>query len=288
MVAIDEAHLCKQWGLSNTEKAAFRPDYSRISSLRTILPQDVPFFACSATLAAETLEQLEKLAGFGRGRTLLRTSIDRPEISYVVQRIPDRTQKTYTSLYFLLDEAVDEAGKASPGRIPKTLVFLDSREQIIAAVAIFRLWLQAKDPEGYPAGICNQTIVVYFRDISKRDRKRVYSDFSRVDSPPEVISKTRILFCTEIIAQGANCPDVRRVIQYGLPGCVQSLDLLYQGFGCNVVLKGPPISLTHVSVDIIHLSPIRHPGLIWLSLMPGLASLKVGFLHHTDSFGEAS
>jgi superfamily II DNA/RNA helicase len=188
-------------------------------------------FACSATLAAGTLEQLEKLAGFKRNRKVLRTSIDRPEISYVLQQIPEKTKKTYTSLYFLLDEAIDETGKASPGRIPKTLVFLDSREQIIAAVAIFRQWLQAKDPEGYSTDICNRSIVAYFRDVSERDKRRIYNDFSKVDSPPKVVSKTRILFCTKIIAQGANCPDVERVVQYCLLESVQSLDLLYQRFG---------------------------------------------------------
>jgi superfamily II DNA helicase RecQ len=42
LVAVDEAHLVRQWG------SEFRPAYAQLSLLRSRLPLNTPWFACSA------------------------------------------------------------------------------------------------------------------------------------------------------------------------------------------------------------------------------------------------
>jgi hypothetical protein len=58
LVVVDEAHLVEQWGVK------FRIDYSRLNELRVIVGRQVPWFACSATLAPSTLKAMIKGVGF--------------------------------------------------------------------------------------------------------------------------------------------------------------------------------------------------------------------------------
>jgi superfamily II DNA helicase RecQ len=108
MVAIDETHLISQWG------DGFRKDYSKLAALRGLIPRKVPVIACSATLDLATLKDVIKKAGFKKNVHILRTSIDRPEITHIVQRLEPKTVGTFTGLYFALDEAIDSAKHPTP------------------------------------------------------------------------------------------------------------------------------------------------------------------------------
>ena len=74
LVAVDEAHLVQQWG------SEVRPAYAQLSALRSRLPSNIPWFACSATLDAATLKEVKRSVSFNGNMQLIRTSVDRPEI----------------------------------------------------------------------------------------------------------------------------------------------------------------------------------------------------------------
>lgn len=106
LLAIDECHLVKQW-----EK--FMPQSTMLYQLRQILREDVIWFGCSDTLDAETEALVLNKAGFRSvgeqfyQTMVIRTSINRADLSLSVMPIPRGTKSTFESLFFLLDEAID-------------------------------------------------------------------------------------------------------------------------------------------------------------------------------------
>jgi superfamily II DNA helicase RecQ len=143
LVVIDEAHLVSQWG------KGFRREYARLGQLRSLFGDSVPWFACSATLDAETLEEVKKGAGFAPDVTIIRTSIDRPELVIRIGWIPQTSRQKASALRFIFDEEnptdVEVVSTPKPGRIPKTVVFFDSRKDAYAAMEECRKWLQNSD-----------------------------------------------------------------------------------------------------------------------------------------------
>ena len=105
LVAIDECHLVTQW-------EEFRPAFTLLSELRTILHQDVVWFGCSATLDVTDTKRVLITAGFRRvgNRThqteVIRTSVDRPDVALSVIAMPRNKLDSWDLLYFLLVDAV--------------------------------------------------------------------------------------------------------------------------------------------------------------------------------------
>ena len=126
MVTIDECYLVKQWG----EK--FRQAYSTLHTLRSILPHKVVWFGCTATLDKDTEEAILHHAGFRQlgnnpyETEILRTSINRTDLSLCICPIPRKQLTKWDRLFFLLDSATRPQGTATPEQIPKTIVFIDS------------------------------------------------------------------------------------------------------------------------------------------------------------------
>lgn len=87
LVAIDECHLVLQW-------EEFRPAFTLLGELRSILRADIVWFGCSATLDSKAEKRVLDTAGFrmvGNGMhqtEVIRTSVDRPDVSLSVIPIP--------------------------------------------------------------------------------------------------------------------------------------------------------------------------------------------------------
>jgi superfamily II DNA helicase RecQ len=101
MVAIDEVHLVSQWG------DGFRKDYAKLVALRGLIPRKVPFIACSVTLDQMTLKDVIQKAGFKKDVDIFRTSVDWPEITYIIQHLEPKTVSTFAGLHFTLDKGVN-------------------------------------------------------------------------------------------------------------------------------------------------------------------------------------
>ena len=87
LVAINECHLVMQW-----EK--FRPAFTLLGELRTILHKDIVWFGCSATLDEASETRVLDTAGFRAvgnrmyQTEIIRTSVDRPDVALCVVPIP--------------------------------------------------------------------------------------------------------------------------------------------------------------------------------------------------------
>ena len=58
---------------------------------------------------------------------VIRTSVNRGDISFSVHALPRNKTTSFEALYFLVSRAVDDDGVSTPERIPKAVVFVDSR-----------------------------------------------------------------------------------------------------------------------------------------------------------------
>ena len=209
LVVIDEAHLVSQWG------RGFRTDYARLGQLRSLFGGSIPWFACSATLDAESLQELKKGAGFEQDVRIMRTSIDREELVIRIGWIPTGSRKKASALRFLFDEGArkDAESALMPCQIPKTIVFFDSKKEAYDAMAACRNWLEESEDHRYSKKQAGETVKVFHRDTAKFDKQSIIATFQR----PAEESPIRVIFATEALGMSVNLPDVRRVVQYRLP-----------------------------------------------------------------------
>jgi superfamily II DNA helicase RecQ len=103
LVVVYELHVVKQWGCE------FRKQYGRLSSRRWKLGTGIPWFGITATLPDKTLEVVKKSVVFKEDVRVIRTSVDRPEISLIIQQIEQNKTKTFEGLYFVLDTVINSS-----------------------------------------------------------------------------------------------------------------------------------------------------------------------------------
>ena len=84
LVAVDEAHCISQWGYD------FRPSYLKISSIRELISEKVPFLALTASATPQVTEDIMNKLEF-RNRNVLKTSFERKNISYLVRKVEDKS-----------------------------------------------------------------------------------------------------------------------------------------------------------------------------------------------------
>src|SRR5258706_5541910 len=224
VVAVDELHLVALWG------SGIRPQYAQLSLLRRRLGGDIPWFGCSATLDQTTLDIARKMTGFQPSCEFFRSSVDRPEIKLIVETIQPRTTKRFTSLFFVLLHAKTD-GLPTPERIPKTVIFIDSRRDIQKCAECLREWLKKLLAGVMNDRDCRQIIQVYHSHTTLNDKNTIYDEFSKADS------KIRIMVATETLGTGVDLSDVKRIVQYGFP-LDRLLCVLIQRFGRAARMAG--------------------------------------------------
>jgi superfamily II DNA helicase RecQ len=209
LVAVDEAHLVAHWG------RAFRTEYARMQQLRALLGKNVPWFACSATLDQATLETVKQGCGFLPDVKVQRTSINRPELVLRLGKIPKNKRRAFTALRFLFKEGevVGPVRETAHLNIPKTVVFFDTKNEIYWALGKCREWLEKSDKHRYTPRQIQCTIRVFHRTTAQHDKEATIAEFRQL----AMESSVRIIFATEALGIGVNIPDIRRVVQYGIP-----------------------------------------------------------------------
>lgn len=202
-VAIDELHLVNDW-------RNFRCEFSELHVLRSRLPVHVPYLGVSATLDKKTLSIVRKDAGFDDCQ-LLKTSIDRPEIStYII--FMEGNQNNFEDLRRFFPINLE----SPPYDIPKTVFYFDSK---IKLNSFIRLATDVWFPEwGYPAE-AYRWIAGYHADMAEWDKQRLSSIFERPDCPEDSTQGSPIRFwgASEAYGTGADNPDIKNIINYLIP-----------------------------------------------------------------------
>jgi superfamily II DNA helicase RecQ len=137
---------------------------------------------------------------------IIRASIDRPDISISIQPIEKGQQTSCEQLFAFLHNAIDpETGELTPQRVPKTLIFLDSKNSILRLAKKMRKWLTL---QGFTPQAVYQLVSVYTSWTQSHDQNRLYETFSQPDSP------IRIMIATNSFGMGLDIPGVEIVVQW--------------------------------------------------------------------------
>ena len=170
-IVVDEAHCISQWGYD------FRPDYLEIAALRGFV--QAPVIALTATATPSVAEDIMERLGF-RERLLLKSSFERPNLSYIVRHCEDKLGK-------LLQVCSSVPGTG--------IVYVRSRRKTEELASFLKS--QGISASFYHAGLGPQT---------RAERQAGWKS-----------GNIRIMVCTNAFGMGIDKPDVRSVVHYDVP-----------------------------------------------------------------------
>lgn len=161
----------------------FRPPYLRIASLRNYL-YDVPFIALTASATTQVQQDIVQKLHFTEYQ-LFRQSFARPALSYSCLHTASKAHQLSLML------------KKVPGC---SIVYCNSRKQTRAISEL--LQLEGISSHYYHAGLSNE------------ERQEKQADW--------ISGKVRVMVSTNAFGMGIDKPDVRLVVHYNMPDCVEN------------------------------------------------------------------
>ena len=175
-IVVDEAHCISQWGYD------FRPDYLKIAGIRSIC--DAPVVALTATATPAVAEDIMDRLEF-RGRLVLKSGFERPNLSYIVRNREDKLGQLLN-----ICNAVKGSG----------IVYVRNRKKCPELASFLK-------SSGVSASF-------YHAGLSQSARASVQEDWKQ--------GRTRVMVCTNAFGMGIDKPDVRFVVHFGMPDCPEA------------------------------------------------------------------
>ncbi|KAJ7222321.1 P-loop containing nucleoside triphosphate hydrolase protein [Mycena pura] len=200
-VIVDEAHCASQWG------GDFRPHYSMLDSLRTLLPVGTPVLATSATLNPQALRDICSSLNVDLDESFyINLGNDRPNITPSIVLM--NSAKDYDALNTVLPD-------------PFTLKFIaDAPKSLIFTNAIKKTQIICRHLRRLYPHLPRSAFDFLHAHRTAKAKRRVMKQFRK--------GKIKFLVATEAAGMGADIPDIELVIEFGVP---QSLDIWYQRLG---------------------------------------------------------
>jgi len=162
----------------------FRPPYMRIASLREQLP-GVPVLALTASATKTVQDDICENLGFGKTQQRFQQSFERPNLSYSVFNAASKQNKLLEIL------------KNVPGT---AIVYCKSRKHTKETAEL--LIMNKINADHYHAGLSN----------AERNKKQ--EDW--------INNRVRVIVCTNAFGMGIDKPDVRVVVHYDVPDCIEN------------------------------------------------------------------
>lgn len=160
----------------------FRPDYLEIGKIREMV--DAPVIAVTATATPEVAEDIMTRLSF-KERNLIKSGFERPNLSYIVRNTNDKLGQILS-----IAEAVKGTG----------IVYVRNRRKCEELAAF--LVAQGHSASFYHAG------------LGQRERAARQEKWKK--------DVTRIMVCTNAFGMGIDKPEVRFVIHYDVPDCLEA------------------------------------------------------------------
>lgn len=162
----------------------FRPPYLRIANLREHLP-GVPVLALTASATKHVQDDICDKLAFGDTQQRFQQSFERPNLSYSAFNVPSKQNK-------LLEILQNVPGTA--------IVYCKSRKHTKDIAGLLRL--RNINADFYHAGLSND----------ERNKKQ----------ESWINNATRVIVCTNAFGMGIDKPDVRVVVHYDVPDCIEN------------------------------------------------------------------
>jgi ATP-dependent DNA helicase RecQ len=161
----------------------FRPSYLKIVELRELLP-DVPVLALTATATPDVVDDIQNKLLFN-AKNALKVSFERKNINYIVREAEDKL-----SSLLKIAQSVQGTG----------IVYVRNRQKT-KEIALF-LKKNNIQADYFHAGLTHE-----MRNIRQDEWKK---------------GKIRIIVATNAFGMGIDKPDVRFVVHFDLPDCIES------------------------------------------------------------------
>lgn len=162
----------------------FRPTYIRIAAIREQLP-GIPVMALTASATQQVQDDICEKLLFGKTQQRFRQSFERPNLSYSVFKVTAKRNK-------LLEILKNVTGSA--------IVYCKSRRQT-KEIAAFLL-MNKINADFYHAGLQHE----------ERNKKQ----------ENWISNHIRVIVCTNAFGMGIDKPDVRTVVHYDIPDCLEN------------------------------------------------------------------
>ncbi len=162
----------------------FRPTYLRVAALREQLP-GIPILALTASATKTVQDDICEKLLFGKTQQRLQQPFERPNLSYSVFNVAAKQNKLLEIL------------KNVPG---SAIVYCRSRRNTKDIADL--LQMNGIRADHYHAGLNNA-------DRSQRQENWINN-------------KTRVIVCTNAFGMGIDKPDVRTVVHYDVPDCLEN------------------------------------------------------------------
>ena len=186
----------------------FRPAFAEIGQLRSVVPDTVPLLALTATTTKTIFQAVTDRLSLRENVILVALPPQRSNITYSVKPL-----QSVSEFACGFADSISRLGM----NFPKTVIFCRSYNICSEMYILIKNLLGPKltDPPGYPNLHEFRLIDIYTKASKAEMKEKVLSSFK------QVAGKLRVVIATTAFSMGIDCPDIRQVIHYGPPSCIE-------------------------------------------------------------------
>ena len=194
-------YFCR--GTSKSKEAmAFRRWFYKLSELRSLVPNKIPFMAVTATATRQTKETITSVLRFGNFVEVAE-SPNKANICYSVQTM-DKRNPLIQYFQWILNELRENRGGTE-----RTIIYCQTIKQCSTLYSLFRQEMgnsifghDSKDPRN--------RLIEMLHALSSKSIKEVVLQEMRQET-----GFIRVLICTIAFGMGVNCKGAQRIIHLG-------------------------------------------------------------------------
>ena len=200
-VVVDEAHCVKTWG------DAFRTTFAQIGDLRSLIPSTVNVMALTATATSETYYVVTRRLLMDKPK-LIALPPYRDNIAYKVHSKIDVDDFT-TSL------CREFASKRTS--FPKTVIYVRAYNDCSSVYMLLKHKMGDgfTEPPGYPNLSGFRLVDMFTAVLTTEKKEEVLESFAKSSG------KLRLVIATTAFGMGIDCPDIRKIIHWGIPSTLE-------------------------------------------------------------------